>query len=149
MNLCRIAVNGWLEKKYIDIYEGWRLIDKSAGIEEDLVGLSLFCKKNIPPASNIFFFTDYDFFNKYGNQKDYLFKYFPHRLRFYLYPIKVWWPKIKHKDLAKDWPKLKVKAKTRILNDIDYVAGFKLKEELFPGFEDFLKMKSFSILKKM
>lgn len=127
----------------MDINDLWKLIDKSVGVGENFLEFMNFCKKKIPPYANVLFFVPYTYY-----KKKFVFSYLPHRAKFYLYPIKVWWFKDKYKKIIVLWKHLDITSKRLILKNVEYVIGFKIKEKDFPGFFKYAEYKEGTILKK-
>ena len=72
----------------------------------------------------------------------------PHRMRFYLYPIKVWWFKDKYNILARRWLHVEVDSKKLVLSKIDFIIGFALNSEDFPGFIEYRRSKEGGVILK-
>jgi len=112
----------------------WPAIDKIANIKEDLVGFAKFCRENIPPeASVVFFMSQKAFKKRYGYFSKHKFMYIPFRLRYYLYPIKMWGVKDLYKEVSLTGNQIDIEQKKTWAQKAEYIIGIDL-EENFPGF---------------
>jgi len=132
---------------HVTLHKGWKMVDEASGIKEDLVSFSVFCKQHLPPYTNVLFFVPYFYYRHQYNTK-YNFTYMPHRMRFYLYPIKVWWFKDKYNILARRWLHVEVDSKKLVLSRIDFIIGFALNSEDFPGFIEYRRSKEGGVILK-
>ena len=79
----------------------------------------------------------------------YLFmRYYIDRARYYLYPIKIWFFVLEQQDLFFGWDELSTPQRLNILENIDYIAGFRLTGIDFPGYEEIYSLNEISILKR-
>jgi len=127
------------------IEEFYKMKDEAVGVKEDFWEFINFSKNKIPPHSNILFFTPHPYYLENYGDKTGLYTYHPKRARFYIYPVMLWQPE---KFILKKWDVLRPEAKMNILSEIEYIIGYSLKEEWFPGFEEIHQFKKGKILKK-
>ena len=131
----------------ISLIEGWKIVDRSLGVKDDLVAFSDFCRSYVPPSATILFFLPYSYFKLHYNLP-YLFSYIPYRIRYYLYPVKVWLFRKKYEKLVPFWSHVDLTSKQKLLRDFSFIIGFALKDKDFPGFKEYKRNKEWVILKK-
>ena len=83
------------------------------------------------------FFLPYDFYLKHyahSFNRYYLYYYYPHRARYYLYPVKVWELRSKYTAVAKLWNRFNEASKKKVLKNVDYILGPNIRPDMFPDF---------------